>query len=267
MRPIITLTTDFGLDDPFVGIMKGVMLRIAPEAELVDISHGIEPQNIRQAACVLQAAFSWFPQNTVHLLVVDPGVGGGRRPLAVKTGGHRFVAPDNGVLTPILDAAAARVYELTRPKYFLHPVSPTFHGRDVFAPAAAWLAGGTPLSKMGIRIHDPKTLDLPQPSFRRNILKGEIVHIDRFGNLMSNISAELLHRYFATQTDGLKIRVGGKPAGPMVDSYSRCQKGESGCILNSWGCLEVFCREAAAAKRFKSRVGGAITVTANRTGK
>ncbi|MFQ5673461.1 MAG: S-adenosyl-l-methionine hydroxide adenosyltransferase family protein [Nitrospinales bacterium] len=267
MRPIITLTTDFGLDDPFVGIMKGVILRIAPTAELVDITHRIEPQNVRQAAYTLQSAFSWFPENTVHLVVVDPGVGGGRRALAAKTGGHRFVAPDNGALTPILDADAGRVYELTQSKYFLHPVSATFHGRDVFAPAAAWLARGTPLSKMGARVRDPKTLALPQPSFQRNTLKGEIVHIDRFGNLMSNISAELLHRYFAVKTDALKIRVGGKSAGAMVDSYSRCQKGEPGCILNSWGCLEVFCREAAAAERFKSRVGAAITVTANRTGK
>ena len=121
MRPIVTLTTDFGIDDPFVGIMKGVLLSILPSAELIDITHQVEPQNVRQAAYIIQAAFSWFPKNTLHLVVVDPGVGGNRRPIAVQAGKHCFVAPDNGVLTPVLNQDSGLVYELTKPKYFLNP--------------------------------------------------------------------------------------------------------------------------------------------------
>ena len=145
MPAVITLTTDFGTDDPFVGIMKGVILSIHPKTEIIDLTHGIEPQNVLQAALVLKAAASYFPKKTVHVAVVDPGVGGQRRPLAIKSGSHTFVGPDNGVFTSVLDVQS-RCFELTQKKYFLKNVSATFHGRDIFASVAAWIAKGTPLA-------------------------------------------------------------------------------------------------------------------------
>ena len=161
--------------------MKGVILNIIPDVELVDITHQIDPQNVLQAALVLQAAYSYFPDKTVHLVVVDPGVGSKRRPIAARMGDYSFIAPDNGVLTPILKMDACRTFELTEQKYFLKTISSTFHGRDIFAPAAAWVAKGTELSEMGRTIDDPVTLDLPDPVFQNGILTGQIIYIDRFG--------------------------------------------------------------------------------------
>ena len=163
MPPVITITTDFGLDDPFVGILKGVILNCLPNASIVDITHQVEPQNIKQAALILNSAYPFFPKNTVHLVVVDPGVGGSRRPIAAKSGSYTFVGPDNGVFTSVLKPGA-RVYELTQTRYFLKNISSTFHGRDIFAPATAWIAKGTPLSKMGRRIKDPKTIRVGEES-------------------------------------------------------------------------------------------------------
>lgn len=263
MRPVITFTTDFGHTDPFVGVMKGVALGIAPSVALVDLVHQIEPQNILQAACVLQASYSYFPKKTVHLAVVDPGVGSARRPIAVQTRDYTFVAPDNGILSFVFHDESCRVYELTKPEYFLAPVSATFHGRDIFAPAAAWIAKGTRLSAMGKKIDDPVVLDLPQPSLQGGALKGEIIYIDRFGNLTSNISAEVLRRNFP-HAEAFQVKIGSGRIAGLADCYSQCQKGEMGCILNSWDRLEIFRREGSAARRLKTRIGAAVTVTANR---
>jgi len=256
MRAVITLTTDFGLLDPFVGIMKGVILNIAPSAQIIDITHGIEPQNIVQAALALESAHAYFPKNTVHLVVVDPGVGGDRRPIAVKTKSATFVGPDNGVLTPLIDSSA-RVYELTHTKYFLDSPSSTFHGRDVFAPISAWIAKGTPLSKMGLKISDPRILELPQPTIHKGTITGEIIYIDRFGNLISNISSELLRE---TQPDSLTLKIGKKRIHGLVSHYSQCKPGDVGTLINSWGKLEIFCRDGNAAKKLKYRVGTSLTI-------
>ncbi|MFQ5443458.1 MAG: S-adenosyl-l-methionine hydroxide adenosyltransferase family protein [Nitrospinales bacterium] len=260
MRPIITLTTDFGLHDPFVGIMKGVILNIIPDVELVDITHQIDPQNVLQAALVLQTAHSYFPDETVHLVVVDPGVGSNRRSIAARIGAYTFIAPDNGVLTPILKADACRTFELTEQKYFLETISSTFHGRDIFAPAAAWAAKGTELSEMGRPIDDPVTLDLPDPVFQNGILTGQIVYIDRFGNLMSNISGEMLNRHIKN-TDKLVIKIGHKQIRGMSSSYSQRHAGEIGSLLNSWNNLEIFCREGDASALLKCGIGQKIIVT------
>jgi hypothetical protein len=259
MRPIITLTTDFGLDDPFVGIMKGVILTIAPEANLIDITHQIRPQDVAQAARLLRSAYAFFPKKTVHLVVVDPGVGGKRRPMAAEYKGHAFVAPDNGVLTPIVKPGF-RACELTRSKYFLNPVSSTFHGRDVFAPVAAWIARGTRLSAFGRKISDPHVLKLPQPVFKKNVLSGQIVHIDRFGNLVSNISAECLLSF--GNLDKLTIQL-GKRKTPMsiVSKYSQLGKGKFGGIINSWNNLEIFCRDGNAAKKLRRAIGETVTAS------
>lgn len=258
MRPIITLTTDFGLDDPFVGIMKGVILTIAPEADLIDITHQIGPQNITHAAHVLQSAYNYFPEKTIHLVVVDPGVGGQRRSLVAEYKNHVFVAPDNGVLTPVIKTGVC-IRELTRPRYFLKPVSSTFHGRDVFAPVAAWVARGTKLSDLGRKITDPQVLALPQPTFKENILTGQIIYKDRFGNLTSNISVEWLDRCFGN-TRNLEVKLGKKKTG-MASSYSQMGKGEYGAIINSWNNLEIFCRENNAAKKLRCTIGATVTVT------
>lgn len=260
MRPIITLTTDFGLHDPFVGIMKGVILNIVPDVELVDITHQIDPQNVLQAALVLQAAHSYFPDKTVHLVVVDPGVGSGRRPIAARIGDFSFVAPDNGVLTPILKADDCRTFELTEQQYFLETISSTFHGRDIFAPAAAWAARGTDLSQMGRPIDDPLILDLPDPVFQNGILTGQIIYIDRFGNLMSNISGEMLNRHIQ-HPEKLVVKIGPKQIRGMSSSYSQCHAGEIGGLLNSWNNLEIFCREGDASALLKCGIGEKIIVT------
>lgn len=256
MRAVITLTTDFGLDDPFVGIMKGVILNLAPSVRIIDITHGIEPQNILQAALALESAHAYFPKNTVHLVVVDPGVGSERRPIAVKTKSATFVGPDNGVLTPVIETSS-RVYELTDTKFFLDSQSSTFHGRDVFAPASAWIAMGIPLSQMGRKINNPRTLELPQPKIHESTITGEIIAIDRFGNLISNIPKGLLPE---TQTDSMSLQIGKRRICGLMSHYSQCKPGEVGCLINSWDKLEIFCRDGNAAKKLKCRVGISLTI-------
>lgn len=258
MPPILTLTTDFGQNDPFVGIMKGVILNIAPTAQIVDLTHQIEPQNITQAAQIIKSASSWFPKGTVHLAVVDPGVGGPRRPIAVRAGKHYLVGPDNGIFSATIDSKS-KTYELTEKKYFLKPLSSTFHGRDLFAPAAAWIAKGIPLTKMGRPVENPVILKLPQPTMKNGKLEGEIIHIDRFGNLTTNISAGLLQETFRNSKP-LKIRVGKKQTYGPVTRYNQCETGEIAGIINSWDHLEIFCREGNAARKLKCKAGAKVTV-------
>ncbi len=270
MRPIITLTTDFGLDDPFVGIMKGVILKIAPEARLIDITHNIEPQNIAQAALVLESSYSYFPQGTVHMLVVDPGVGGNRRPLAVNSRGHYFVAPDNGILSPVLDKEA-QCFELTEKKFFLESISNTFHGRDVFAPSAAWIAQGKDLSDLGGKISDPQTLDVPQPIIEGKTIRGQIIYIDRFGNLTTNIGVDLLQKHLGPNQKPV-VHIGGKKITGLCASYSEnsensenseAPEGQASALVNSWNRLEIFIREDNAAEKLRLRVGDAVSVDAD----
>lgn len=256
MRAVITLTTDFGLTDPFVGIMKGVILNLLPTARIIDITHAIEPQNIRQAALVLESAHSYFPKNTVHLVVVDPGVGSERRPIAVKTKSAVYVGPDNGVLTPVIDSAS-KVYELTKSDYFLKSPSFTFHGRDVFAPAVAWIAKGTPLSKMGQKVSDPHILEFPQPRVHENTITGEIVYIDGFGNCISNISGEFLR---TLKTTPLTLYIGKQRIHGVTSHYSQLKPKEIGCLMNSWDRLEIFCRDDNAQIKLKCRVGTTIKI-------
>jgi S-adenosylmethionine hydrolase len=256
MRAVITLTTDFGLTDPFVGTMKGVILNITPNAQVIDITHAIEPQNIRQAALVLESAHSYFPKNTVHLVVVDPGVGSARRPIAVKTKSAVFVGPDNGVLTSVIDSAS-KVYELTKSNYFLKSPSSTFHGRDVFAPASAWIAKGTPLSKIGKKICDPHIVEFLQPKVHENTIIGEIIYIDRFGNCISNISGEFLR---ALKTESLTLHIGKRRIQGVTTHYSQLKSKEIGCLMNSWDRLEIFCRDDNAQNKLKCRVGTTIKI-------
>jgi len=276
MRPVITLTTDFGLDDPFVGIMKGVILNIAPDAQIVDITHNVEPQNIAQAALILNATYPWFPRKTVHVVVVDPGVGGTAKTSSKKKGGpgpvirramvvqskfQTFIGPDNGVLTSAL-YSDSKAYEITSKKYILENVSNTFHGRDVFAPCAGWIASGITHSKMGPRVLKPVLMDFPQPQLKGATLQGEIIYSDRFGNLTTNISAELINETFLS-SDTIKIQVGKQRIEGFVTGYYQMKSGQPGAIINSWNQLEIFYREDSAQKKLKARVGQAVSLKAN----
>ena len=271
MRPVITLTTDFGLDDPFVGIMKGVILNIVPDAQIIDITHNIEPQNITQAALILNATYPWFPRKTVHVVVVDPGVGSVlkakgktkktagpiiRRAMVVQSKFQTFIGPDNGVLTLGIQPDS-RVYEITNKKYFLKNVSNTFHGRDVFAPCAGWIASGIAHAKMGPRVLKPVRLDFPQPLLKETSLHGEIIHIDHFGNLTTNISAELIHETFPPSAT-INVQIGKHRIEGLVTGYYQMKDNQPGAIINSWNQLEIFYREDNARKKLKARVGQSV---------
>jgi len=188
--PLIALLTDFGTHDAYVGVMKGVMAGICPDAQFIDLTHAIEPQNVRQGAFVLMTAFSYFPKGTIFLVVVDPGVGGQRRALAARAGDYIFVAPDNGVLSYVLRRYPyAVVNDLTSAAHQLAQVSSTFHGRDVFAPAAAYLAAGESLDRLGGRVRDPQKLPQPTLTLQADRLTGEVLHIDHYGNIVTSLGA------------------------------------------------------------------------------
>jgi hypothetical protein len=242
--PIITLTTDFGQSDGYVGIMKGVILGILPAAQLVDLSHEIEPQNVRQAAYVLAQATPYFPTGAVHLVVVDPGVGSARRPIAVKTTGAAFVGPDNGVLTPALDEPSARAWELNRPEYWLPAVESTFHGRDLFAPCAAHLARGVCPDELGSPISDPVRLALPSPTrFADGSVHGEVVAVDRFGNLITNIPGAWL----AGEGARWRCRIAGREIAGLRRTYSDAAEGELMLLVSSGDTVEIAVRNGSAA--------------------
>ncbi len=251
MPRLLTLTTDFGEADPFVGVMKGVILGIAPRVVIVDLTHQIEPQNIEQAARVLRYARPFFPRGTIHVAVVDPGVGTCRRPLLVQTGRDILIGPDNGVLMENLPASS-KVYELNRSRYFLKKVSSTFQGRDLFAPAAAWVARGTAPSRMGRRIDDPVRLALAQPRITGHTIEGEIIHADRFGNLATNISETDCP---AWPPPGGVLRAGRRRITRLVSTYAEAPAGQPACLINSWGLLEIFLRGDSARKVFKLQPG------------
>jgi hypothetical protein len=257
--PIITLTTDFGMEDHFVGVMKGVILSIAPRSRIVDITHQIRAFDIAEAAFVLSEACRRFPEKTVHVVVVDPGVGSARRPVLAQGGGHTFIAPDNGVLSIVLAREKCTVRHITAEKYFLKPVSKTFHGRDVFAPVAAHVAAGVPASRMG-----PKIADALRSNFMevhrvgKRTWAGRILKIDRFGNLITSLSAEefapMLERPF-------EIGVGLERVIRKVSSYEEAEFGEPVVIAGSAGLLEIVFRQDSAAKRLGCGTGAPVELT------
>ena len=224
--PIITLTTDFGDGDYYVGAMKGVILGIAPEAQLVDISHQIPPQDVLAAAFVLRHAAREFPPCTVHLAVVDPGVGTRRRPLALQSSGHLWVGPDNGLFSFVLNQADSRVHEIARPDLGRPNPSSTFHGRDLFAPLAAYLCRGLDLADVGPPVADPVRLDESAPGKSADRIAGHIVHIDGFGNLVSNIAATDI----APWGSALRIRLGDLCAYRTLPDVRGCRAGCAACF-------------------------------------
>lgn len=247
---IVTLTTDFGLNDPFVGAMKGVMLRINPHLQLVDITHQVEPYRVMEAALVLSAFYAYYPVGTIHLVVVDPDVGGPRRPILAWTRDHYFIAPDNGLLSVVYrDKELQGVREIVAAQYFLEEVSATFHGRDIFAPVAAWLASGVEPSVLGGEIQDYVRLDIPQPRWAgEKELCGEVLYVDRFGNLMSNIPESLIRRRLSSPEGREKVRIclGPLEIRGINRYYGEGRPGEPGAILNSWGYLEIYVSQGNA---------------------
>jgi len=261
MQPsgIITLLTDFGQQDAFVGTMKGVILSILPEAQIVDLTHGIPRQNLSAAAFNLKNAYQFFPRGTVHVIVVDPGVGSQRRIVGVKANGHYFIAPDNGVLKYIYaEGTVSEVISITNKDYFLKPVSQTFHGRDIFSPVAAHLTKGVPLEKFGPMITDHEKGRVSEVERSGNSLKGEIVYVDHFGNLISNISSTEFH---GKNERTVKIRIGETVIGGLVDSYSKGKNNEPVALIGSSGYLEIAINFADASKVLDCQEGDEIIVT------
>ncbi|MFL5804884.1 MAG: S-adenosyl-l-methionine hydroxide adenosyltransferase family protein [Roseiflexaceae bacterium] len=268
MRPngIITLTTDFGLTDSYVGSMKGVILGIAPNARLVDITHVIRPQDIHQAAYILQTFYRSFPPGTVHLIIVDPGVGSQRRAIGVETPEAIFVAPDNGILAEVWrDAgvcwgpATCAAVELTERRYWRDQVSRTFHGRDIFAPVAAHLATGVPLSAFGPRLPmiDECTLDPPARG-RHGELVGRIIHIDHFGNCITNITTHDLEQ--AGKGVGLVVQIADQQISGLHPTYADAPVGALIALIGSSEQLELAVRNGNAAQMLGVEVGNAVRV-------
>jgi S-adenosylmethionine hydrolase len=258
--PIITLLTDFGTKDHYVASMKGVILRINPQCTLIDITHGVRSQDIREGAFLLASACPYFPKGTIHISVVDPEVGGERRPILLETKNYFFIGPDNGLFTLAAKKDGIKqMVVLTRKKYFLPEVSATFHGRDIFAPVAGHLSLGlTPLT-FGKRTEHWVDLDIGQPELKRNQLVGEVIHIDAFGNLITNIDREGFSQFI--QDRPFLIRAGKRAIKGLKRGYWEGKKNEPIALFGSGGFLEIAVREGSAEKRLKLRRGDPIVVS------
>lgn len=256
--PVITLLTDFGARDAYVGIMKGVILGIAPTAHLVDLTHEIPPQAVTTGALLLRSAVRYFPPGTVHLAVVDPGVGSARAPVLVVTERGFLVGPDNGLLHPAATAMGVKqVRRIENEAYFLHPVSQTFHGRDLFAPAAAHLAAGAHPSALGPQLSQLQPLALPEAVRRGDSIRGEVIHIDQFGNLITNIPRDLLTAF---ARERVSVSIGRVADIQVVSAYAEVPEGSALAIVGSWDVLEVAVRTGNAAQLLGVPRGTPVTV-------
>lgn len=255
---IITLTTDFGTRDPFVGMLKGVILGINRHVHLVDLTHEIAPQDILAGGLALEAAVSFFPPGTIHLAVVDPGVGSARRALGVASGGHLFVGPDNGLFTFLFTEPGWNATALEVSAYRLPEVSRTFHGRDIFAPAAAYLSLGVPLHRFGPEISDPVRLPWPSSRWEGDALVGEVIHADRFGNLVTSIRARELTSL--GPEDSLAVEVEDGVVSGLSAAYADRSPGELGAIVGSSSRLELFVRDGSARDRLGVARGARVAV-------
>jgi len=261
-RPLITLTTDFGYNDPFVGVMKGVILKINPEARIVDLTHGIRPQDVQEAAFTVGMNYRYFPSDTIHVVVVDPGVGSARRPLLVFSENHFFIGPDNGVFSYIYRVRheTLEVVHITAEHYFLRKGSPTFQGRDLFAPVAAWFSRGVHIEKFGDPITDYHAIDIPFPETADGRVRGSIIHIDRFGNAVSNISKYDIGRLSGTNTVGsIRVSLKGKDV-QLKKFYYEAADNDLYSVINSSDYLEFFVCAGNAASHYHISVGDRVEV-------
>lgn len=257
-RPIVALITDFGTRDHYSGVMKGVVLGICPDVTLVDITHDLPPHDIAFAAQELAATYKHFPAGTIFLVVVDPGVGTSRRGIAADAGDRKFIAPDNGVLTAVFqETPPKRVVELTERRFARPTVSRTFEGRDRFAPAAAWIAKGTQLAAFGRAVTDYVMIDLPRPAQDNGVLRGLVVRVDRFGNIVTNLDRRSCER-LADGTSTLQLTVRGQSIARIVSTYSDIALGEVGALFGSTDHLECAAHAASAADLLGARIGDVV---------
>jgi S-adenosylmethionine hydrolase len=262
--PIITLTTDFGLKDGFTGVLKGVIWGICPGARIADISHSIAPQNVLEGAIVLWRAYPFFPPGSVHIAVVDPGVGTQRRPIAARLGAHTFVGPDNGLFTPIYAYAESnnwpvQIVHLTNAAYWLPNVSRTFHGRDIFAPVAAHLANGAPLTSLGPVINDPVRLSMPVPEKTPTGWRAHITVVDTFGNLTTDLPAAYLPPDEELR-ENLRFCLRGSEVRGLVDSYGSKHPGELVALVDSENFIEIALVNGSAAAATGAQDGDVVEV-------
>lgn len=251
---IITLTTDFGNTDPYVGIMKGVILSICPDAKIVDISHNITPQNIQEANWILRCSYTYFRKGTIHVCVVDPGVGSTRKPILLEISNYFFIGPDNGIFTAILELGIIKnIIELTEEKYWLKNISKTFHGREIFAPVAAHLANGVNPKEFGRTIEIKDLTKLPTYDLikKEKACIGVIQYIDRFGNLITNIPDAFLSQKITGKIKNIEF-------GGLVSSYSEGEKNKLFAIIGSHGFLELSINKGSAVKLTKAKVGDKV---------
>lgn len=256
MVSVITLTTDFGYRDPFAAEMKGVILSINPQAVLVDFTHAVPPQDVREGAFIIGSSYKYFPKGTIHVVVVDPGVGSGRRPIIIEADGHYFVGPDNSVFSYVLSyVKSMKAVHITNSEYMLSKDSPTFQGRDLFAPVAGWLSKGTRLEEFGRFIHDPVRFEVPLPETSGDNIFGEVIYIDSFGNAITNIRKSDLTR--AGGQFSVKLK---DTAIYPVKFYAQAPDNVLSCLINSSGYLELFVNSGSASKLFNINKGEKVTI-------
>jgi S-adenosylmethionine hydrolase len=258
-KRLITLTTDFGTSDHFAGTMKGVILGIQPAAQIVDITHDVQPFEIPDGAFTIAQAYRYFPKRTIHVVVVDPGVGSTRRPLLAEVAGQFFVAPDNGVLSMVFSQGKPKVRHITNTRYFLQHVSRTFHGRDVFAPVAAHLASGVAPARFGKLIDDYLRLTFHQPTHTgKRIWTGTVLKIDRFGNLITNLHID---QFSNLETRPFQLLAGIHPITRLALTFTECPPGELFVLVGSSGYLEVAVNQGSAAKALGCGAGSPVELT------
>jgi len=261
---VITLMTDFGIKDGNVGVMKGVIWEICPAAQISDLSHMVQAQNIREAGYILARSVPYFPKGSIHVVVVDPGVGTERRPMAAHIGDWFYVGPDNGTITGSLERAEQAGWqtdfvELSRPQYWLQNVSHVFHGRDIFSPVAAHLANGVPLSELGSYFNDPVRLELPKPEKTDNSWHGQVIHIDHFGNISTNIRIENLGDAMKTK-ENINVRLNEIEIKGMVNTFGERSVGELIALIGSTGNLGIAVVNGNAQQRLGTKVGDKVEV-------
>jgi S-adenosyl-L-methionine hydrolase (adenosine-forming) len=259
-RPIITLTTDYGTSDHLVGVMKGVILSINPDVHIVDITHGVLAHDILDGALAIGQAYRYFPAKTIHVVVVDPGVGTERRPILVAGDQHYFIAPDNGVLSCVYDQSQALyAWHIISEHYFRQPVSNTFHGRDIFAPVAAWLSKSWQTSAFGEPIADFARFSIPKPKVNGKTVKGVVLRVDHFGNLVTNLTAEDVPALVAADAT-FTIRAGNAQVNKIVSMFAQGAAGEAVGIIGSSGYLEISVNKGSAARALAVGRGAEVTV-------
>lgn len=262
-RPIITLTTDYGTNDHLVGTLKGVILKINPDANIVDITHNIAPYDLLDGALAIGSAYSYFPARTIHVVVVDPGVGTDRRPLLVSGETQYFVAPDNGVLSLIYEREESLLVRHANVEhYYLQPVSKTFHGRDIFAPIAAWLSKGSQAASMGDEISDYKKFAMPKPKPAEGALKGVVLRVDSFGNLVTNFRPEDLPAS-ALEHGAVQFQIGSQTVSRLVDTFAKGNPGEPFAYIGSNGFVEFGVNRGNASKALGAGRGVSVALTAS----